>query len=139
MHSVPGDPYASHVPSAVTEGIRVSVESVYLPEQSAPPQKRFAFAYKITISNESTRTVQLLRRHWVITDANTQVTEVYGDGVVGEQPVLGPGDDHSYQSGAVLETPHGSMRGSYEMRDSEGKLFQVAIPEFALGQPPTIH
>lgn len=125
--------------SAVTEGIRVSVESFYVPEQSSPPQKRFAFAYRITIGNESDRTVQLLRRHWIITDANAQVTEVYGDGVVGEQPVLGPGDEHTYTSGAVLETAHGSMRGSYEMRDTAGKLFQVEIPQFALGQAPTIH
>ncbi len=125
--------------SAVTEGIRVSVESFQLPEQSSPAQKRFAFAYRITIGNESDRTVQLLRRHWIITDANAQVTEVYGDGVIGEQPVLGPGDDHTYTSGAVLETPHGSMRGSYEMRDTAGTLLQIAIPEFALGEPRTLH
>ncbi len=125
--------------SAVTEGIRVSVESSYLPDESAPQQRRFAFAYRIAIANESDRAVQLLRRHWIITDADARVTEVYGDGVVGEQPVLAPGEEHTYTSGAVLETAHGSMRGTYEMRDTAGKLFRVEIPEFALGQAPTIH
>jgi ApaG protein len=125
--------------SALTDGIRVSVETFYLADQSSPAEHHFAFAYRVTIRNESARTVQLLRRHWIISDANQEVTEVYGDGVVGEQPVLPPGAAHTYQSGTHLETSSGTMHGTYEMRDSEGKLFRVAIPLFTLGRAETLH
>jgi ApaG protein len=125
--------------SAVTDGIRVSVETFYLPEQSQPDQSHWAFAYRVTIRNESARAVQLLRRHWIICDANEQVTEVLGDGVVGEQPVLSPGAEHTYTSGTHLETSTGTMHGSYELQDEDGKLFRVAIPLFNLGRAETLH
>ncbi len=125
--------------SALTDGIRVSVETFYLADRSSPKESHWAFAYRITIRNESARTVQLLRRHWIISDANEQVTEVYGDGVVGEQPVLRPGAAHTYQSGTNLETPTGTMQGSYEMQDEDGKLFHVTIPLFTLGRAETLH
>jgi ApaG protein len=125
--------------SALTDGIRVSVETFYLPDRSAPDESHWAFAYRVTIRNESARTVQLLRRHWIISDANEQVTEVLGDGVVGEQPVLAPGAEHTYTSGTHLETPTGTMHGSYEMQEEGGKLFRVAIPRFSLGRAETLH
>jgi ApaG protein len=125
--------------SEVTEGIRISVESSFVPQQSAPERRQYVFSYSITIRNESPRRVQLLRRRWAITDGDNRVTEVYGDGVVGEQPVLDPGDEYTYTSGAVLETPAGTMQGSYEFEDPDGRLQQVAIPLFILGQPQTLH
>jgi ApaG protein len=125
--------------SAVTDGIRVSVETFYLPDRSEPQNHHWVFAYRITIGNESARTVRLLRRHWIIRDANEQLTEVFGDGVVGEQPVLGPGAAHTYTSGTHLETPTGTMHGSYEMQDDAGKLFRVEIPLFTLGRAETLH
>lgn len=125
--------------STVTDGIRVSVETFYLADRSSPAENHFAFAYRITIRNESARTVQLLRRHWIISDANDQVTEVYGDGVVGEQPVLRPGTEHTYQSGSNLETSTGTMHGTYEMQDQQGATFRVTIPLFTLGRAETLH
>src|SRR5690606_20481661 len=97
--------------SAVTEGIRVSVEARYLPDRSDPDEDLYAFAYVVTIENQGNGRVQLKRRHWVITDGNGEVREVEGPGVVGEQPVLGRGDVHRYTSGAVLKTPVGTMAG----------------------------
>jgi ApaG protein len=125
--------------SSVTEGVRVSVVSSFLPRKSSPERRRYVFAYRITIANESSQTVQLLRRHWMISDENGQVTEVHGEGVVGEQPVLGPGADYTYTSGAVLETPTGTMEGHYEMQVPDGELLRVAIPLFALGRPAAVH
>jgi ApaG protein len=125
--------------SALTDGVRVSVESFYLERHSKPEDRRFAFAYRITIANESERAVKLLRRHWVITDADAQVTEVFGDGVIGEQPLIQPGDSHTYSSGAVLETPTGTMEGSYEMVDGDGRPLDVAIPRFRLGRRESLH
>lgn len=121
--------------TATTEGVRVTVESAYLPEHSAPEDDRYAFAYFITISNEGTVRVQLKRRHWIITDGNGKVEEVEGPGVVGEQPVLDPGDSHRYTSGAVLATPVGTMEGSYEMHEVGGRIFQAEIPRFSLQMP----
>jgi ApaG protein len=125
--------------SATTEGIRVSVESFYLPDRSNPENQQFVFAYRITIQNGSDRTVQLLRRHWFVTSADDEVTEVTGDGVVGEQPVLKPGEEHTYVSGTILETPTGSMEGHYEMEDPAGNVFRVEIPLFILGTRETLH
>lgn len=123
------------MPSAVTEGVRVTVESVYLEDRSSPDDDVYAFAYLVTIANEGTRRVQLRRRHWVITDGNGHVEEVEGPGVVGEQPVLDPGEEHRYQSGAVLKTPVGTMEGTYEMHEAEGRSFQAHIPRFPLQMP----
>ncbi|MFM7141983.1 MAG: Co2+/Mg2+ efflux protein ApaG [Alphaproteobacteria bacterium] len=121
--------------TAITEGVRVTVESSYLPEHSAPEDDRYAFAYFITISNEGAVRVQLKRRHWIITDGNGKVEEVEGPGVVGEQPVLDPGDSHRYTSGAVLATPVGTMEGTYEMHETGGRIFQAEIPRFSLQMP----
>lgn len=123
------------MPTAVTEGVRVTVESTYLEEHSAPDENRFAFAYFVTIANEGAPRVQLRRRHWIITDGNGKVEEVEGPGVVGEQPVLDPGETHRYTSGAVITTPVGTMEGSYEMHDRAGRVFQAQIPRFSLRMP----
>jgi ApaG protein len=119
--------------------IRVGVETSYLPEQSSPGADRFAFAYTITIRNEGGVAAKLLNRHWVITDANGKVQEVRGEGVVGEQPYLRPGEGFQYTSGTLLDTPVGSMEGEYEMEDDTGKRFLAPIPAFSLSAPRTLH
>jgi ApaG protein len=123
------------VPTALTEGIRVTVESRYLAEHSDPDENRFAFAYFVTIANEDAARVQLRRRHWIITDGNGKVEEVEGPGVVGEQPVLERGQSHQYTSGAVLRTPVGTMEGTYEMHGPGGRVFRAEIPRFSLRKP----
>ncbi len=115
------------------------MESFPVPEQTEPELRRFVFAYRVAIENTSSRTVQLMRRHWIITDADNRVTEVYGDGVVGEQPVLEPGDEYTYSSGAVLETPTGTMEGHYEIESADGATLRIAIPLFILGEPQALH
>ena len=125
--------------SATTEGIRVEVVSIFLPEQSDISVDRYVFAYRITITNESDVTVQLLRRHWFITEADGVVREVEGEGVVGERPVLEPGESHEYTSGAVLEMPAGSMVGSYKMLREDGSAFDADIPQFEPQMPRTLH
>jgi ApaG protein len=115
--------------------IRIEVETSYLDEQSDPQERRFVFAYTITIRNEGLVAARLLTRHWVITDANGKVQEVRGDGVVGEQPHLKPGQGFRYSSGAVLETPVGSMQGSYEMVTDDGMRFDAPIAVFRLAMP----
>ena len=97
----------------ITEGIKVSVETEYQPEYSSPSQYHYVFTYRITIENESENTIQLLRRHWFIHDANTIIREVEGEGVVGQQPVLEPGQDHKYVSGCNLKSGIGKMKGTY--------------------------
>jgi ApaG protein len=119
----------------VTDGIRVRVQSVYLPDQSSPTDERFVFAYTITISNESTYTAQLRTRHWIITDGRGGVEEVKGDGVVGEQPRLSPGQSFQYTSGCVLTTPIGTMQGSYRFWRDDGTYFDAAIAPFSLASP----
>ena len=122
--------------TAVTEGIRVSVRAFYLPEQSEPDQGRYAWAYRVTIANESERAVQLLRRTWLITDAKGRSQRVHGEGVVGEQPVLRPGERFDYTSGTPLGTPSGFMRGTYHMvATATGEPFDIAIPAFSLDSP----
>ena len=123
------------MPSTVTEGIRVSVQSTYLEDRSAPEGGSFAFAYQVTIANEGHGPVQLMRRHWIITDGNGEVREVEGPGVVGEQPVLNAGEEHQYTSGAVLTTPVGTMEGTYEMHGPDGRTFKAVIPRFQLQKP----
>lgn len=127
------------MPTAVTEGIRVTVEARFLEDHSQPEDNRFAFAYFVTIANEGSTRVQLKRRHWIITDGDNKVQEVEGPGVVGAEPILEPGQEHRYQSGAVLTTPVGTMEGTYEMHDIGGRVFQAEIPRFALQQPGALH
>lgn len=115
--------------------ISIEVETSYLDEQSSPSEQRYVFSYTITIRNEGERSAQLLTRHWIITDANGKVKEVRGDGVVGEQPRLDPGQGFRYSSGAVLETPVGTMQGSYQMIDAGGERFDTPIAPFRLAIP----
>jgi ApaG protein len=119
--------------------IRVEVETSYLDEQSEPREHRYVFAYTITIRNDGTAPARLLTRHWVITDANGKVQEVRGDGVVGEQPYLKPGQGFRYSSGAVIETPVGAMQGSYQMVGDDGLAFDAPIPPFRLAIPGLLH
>ena len=127
------------MPTAVTEGVRVTVESAYLADRSAPEEGSYAFAYQVTIANEGIERVQLLRRHWIITDGNGRVEEVEGPGVVGQQPALEPGEEHRYTSGAVLATPVGTMEGTYELVDTTGRTFKADIPRFGLQVPGVLH
>ena len=115
--------------------IGVEVQTQYLPEQSDPKQLRFVFSYTITIRNEGRVPAKLLNRHWIITDANGEVQEVRGEGVVGEQPHLLPGQGFRYSSGAVLKTPVGSMQGSYGMLADDGLQFDAPIAPFRLAKP----
>ena len=119
--------------------IRVSARSAFIPEQSDPDRKRYVFAYTITITNTGTVAAQLLSRHWIITDADNQVQEVRGAGVVGEQPLLRPQETFEYTSGAAIATPVGTMRGTYQMVSDEGIKFDVPIPEFTLAVPRILH
>jgi ApaG protein len=119
--------------------IRVNVETQYIEEQSNPEQNYFVFAYTITIQNQGRHTAQLLTRHWVITDSNHKVQEVRGDGVVGEQPVLKPGEQFVYTSGTMLETSVGTMKGSYQMESDDGFKFDAPIQEFVLSAPRVLH
>jgi ApaG protein len=121
--------------SAETDGIRVRVQSHYLAEQSSPRDDRYVFAYTITISNESARTAQLRTRHWIITDGRGTIEEVRGDGVVGEQPRLMPGQSFQYTSGCVLTTPIGTMHGTYRMWRDDGSYFDAVIAPFSLALP----
>jgi ApaG protein len=119
--------------------IRVDVETLYVESESSPDEQRYVFAYTVTIRNEGTTPARLLTRHWVITDANGKVQEVRGDGVVGEQPYLRPGEGFQYTSGTLLETPMGTMAGSYQMVADDGVEFDASIPEFLLSTPRTLH
>jgi ApaG protein len=117
----------------------IQVQSIYIESQSIPEEERYVFAYTITIRNLGRFNVQLLRRYWLITNSNGHRTEVLGEGVVGEQPLIQPGGEFHYTSGAVLETPMGTMEGHYEMVDHEGEIFRVAIPVFRLALPTLIN
>lgn len=125
--------------SQIDPPIRIVVATQYLDDQSAPDENRFAFAYTIRIHNQGAVPARLLTRHWVITDANGKVQEVRGDGVVGEQPRLRPGEDFEYTSGAVLETNVGTMQGSYQWVADDGTRFDAPIPQFTLSIPRTLH
>lgn len=124
---------------AVTRGIRVSVRSVYLPDRSSPTEREYVFAYTVRITNEAQVTAQLRTRHWVITDGDGNVQEVRGDGVVGAQPVLRPGQHFEYTSGCALRTPRGTMRGTYQMVAEDGDAFDAEIAPFALALPHTLN
>ena len=119
--------------------IRVEVETSYVEEQSDPRDKRFVFSYTITIRNEGQVPARLLTRHWIITDANGNVKETRGDGVVGEQPYIRPGQGFRYSSGAVIETPVGTMQGSYQMMADTGQQFDALIAPFRLAMPGVLH
>lgn len=124
---------------AVTNNVRVEVESQYAPERSQPFQNHWFFHYTVRISNEGDETVQLLSRHWIITDGTGKVEEVRGPGVVGEQPVLAPGETFEYTSGCPLPTATGTMRGTYQMVTEDGTHFDVEIAPFTLMEPYTVH
>jgi ApaG protein len=119
--------------------ITVEVETSYVEGQSEPDNERYVFSYTITIRNEGGEPAQLLSRHWIITDANGNIQEVKGEGVVGEQPHLNPGEGFQYTSGAMITTPVGSMRGSYQMLADSGEQFDAEIPPFTLAIPRTLH
>jgi ApaG protein len=125
--------------SPVPHAIDVQVQTRFVPEQSMPEEGRFVFAYTIRIHNSGSVPARLLSRHWVITDDNGKVQEVRGDGVVGEQPWLRPGDHYEYSSGAVLETALGTMQGSYQMLADDGTRFDAPIEPFTLSMPRTLH
>lgn len=119
--------------------IDIAVETHYLEEQSIPDQDRYVFTYTITISNSGKVPAKLLRRHWIITDSEGNTQEVRGEGVVGEQPDIAPGDRYRYTSGTILETPVGTMQGSYTMRSDDGQEFDADIPVFTLAIPHILH
>lgn len=119
--------------------IQVAAQAFYLEEQSDPAHDRYVFAYTITIQNHGTIPAKLLTRHWIITDSNGKIEEVRGEGVVGEQPYLRPGEGFQYTSGAILETSVGSMKGSYQMLADDGITFDAPIPAFVLSIPRTLH
>lgn len=130
------------VPDAMAQSkyrIAVTTRPQYLPEQSDPEEGRYVFAYTITLHNQGSVPAQLISRHWLITDANEAVQEVKGLGVIGQQPLLQPGEQFEYTSGATLETPVGTMRGSYQMVAEDGTAFEADIPEFALAVPRALH
>lgn len=125
--------------SATTDGIRVTVKPAFWPERSQPQSGQFAFTYTVQIANVGNATVQLRSRHWIITDGNGRVEEVRGEGVVGKQPRLEPGQAFEYTSWAMLRTPFGSMRGSYAMEKQDGQTFDAKIAEFALTMPNSLN
>lgn len=119
--------------------IKVQVETSYIQEQSIPDENRYVFAYTITITNTGSIAATLLSRHWIITDANCKIQEVHGEGVVGEQPYIGPGVSYRYTSAAMIETPVGCMEGSYQMIADDGVAFDTPITVFNLSTPHTLH
>ncbi len=119
--------------------IQVLVSSEFVPDQSSVEAGRYVFAYHVTIENHGTLPAQLLSRHWIITDGNQQVQEVRGEGVIGEKPTIMPGEAYQYSSGTVLQTPVGSMHGSYQMIDATGLKFDATIPVFTLATPRSLH
>ena len=132
-------PLHASTSEAVTNSVRVEVESQYAAEHSQPFQSQWFFHYTVRITNEGDETVQLLSRHWTITDATGHCEEVKGPGVVGEQPVLAPGESFVYTSGCPLKTSNGVMRGTYSMVTEGGDHFDVEIAPFALQEPYTVH
>jgi ApaG protein len=132
-------PEPAPMSEAVTNGIRVEVLSQYSPENSRPQQSEWIFQYTVRITNIGAETVQLLSRHWIITDAYDHIEEVRGPGVVGEQPVLGPGESFKYSSWCPLRTSTGMMHGTYQMTDMSGERFEIEIAPFALRARYTVH
>ena len=120
---------------AITRGIAVSVELTYLEANSSPRNSQYFWAYRVTIENQGQETVQLKSRHWMITNARGELNEVKGPGVVGEQPILKPGESYQYTSGCPLNTPSGMMGGAYQMESESGERFDIEIPTFSLDSP----
>jgi ApaG protein len=127
------------VSSATTENVEVTVRSVFLPDQSSAAQSRYAFAYHVKIANHGELPVQLRSRHWIIIDGVGERQEVRGEGVVGEQPKLAPGEQFEYTSGCVLKTPHGAMHGTYQMIRGDGRRFNAEIATFSLAAPNSLN
>lgn len=125
--------------TAVTDGIRVTVRSAYVANQSVPLAKRFVFSYAVRIENQGLEPAQLRTRHWIITDGAGKVEEVRGPGVVGHQPLLRPGEHFEYTSGCVLQTPRGEMRGTYQMHRENGQVFDAVIAPFLLALPHSLN
>ena len=125
--------------TAITREVEVSVESFFLESESDPEQNRFSFAYRVQLKNLGEETVQLISRHWIITDSVGKIQHVKGPGVVGEQPVLKPGASYEYTSGSRLESPMGTMEGTYQMVTDEGENFDIRIPMFTLAVPGTLN
>jgi len=122
------------------DDLTVSVEPYYLSSESLPAQNRFVHAYTVTIKNNGEHNVKLLTRHWIITNGDTlKTTEVRGDGVIGEQPSIKPGEHYTYTSGTVMETAVGTMQGSYRMIDDKGEYFDISIPVFTLASTHSVH
>lgn len=132
-------PEFAPVSEAVTHGIRVEVIARYAAENSRPQQNEWAFQYTVRITNTGTETVQLMTRHWIITDALEHIEEVKGPGVIGEQPVLAPGESFKYSSWCPLKTPTGTMHGTYQMARPDGTQFDIEIAPFGLKAPYTVH
>jgi ApaG protein len=128
-----------HTSEAVTRNVRVRVRCQFAPDRSKPAAREWFFVYTITIANEGGETVQLNTRHWLITDGDGEVREVRGSGVVGEQPVLAPGQSFTYSSGCPLGTPFGVMEGTYQMVNEAGEAFDVRIAPFTLSEPYIVH
>lgn len=124
---------------AVTQGIRVTVRTAYIPEQSAPREQRYVYSYTIRIANEGELPAQLINRHWIITHGSGHVEEVKGPGVVGHQPRLESDQHFEYTSGCVLSTPHGTMQGTYEMHRDDGSVFLATVAPFSLSMPYTLN
>lgn len=137
--SMAGREFEESTSEALTRGLRVRVRARYDPLRSSPSRGQWFFLYTVTLANESDETLQLLTRHWIIQDAHGRVEEVRGDGVVGETPVLAPGDRYEYTSGCPLPTEFGSMRGSYGMVTAAGERFDADIAEFVLALPHSVH
>ena len=127
------------IPVDIRYKIEVRVRSGYVPEQSQPNDQRYVFSYTVTIENSGQEPARLINRHWVIADSNGKVQEVRGEGVVGERPHLKPGESYRYTSGTILETPIGSMHGSYEMLADDGTRFDAEIHPFSLATPTSLH
>lgn len=125
--------------SSATPKVSISVSTRFLTEQSAPEKDRYAFSYDITVHNQSDTEVQLLTRHWIITDGQGETKEIRGDGVVGEQPTIAPHSKYRYSSGTLLETEVGSMHGSFGMQDQDGHDFSAPIMPFTLARPGALH
>ena len=122
-----------------SQDIKIEVTQRYLEEQSVPEEQRYAFAYSIEIANQGDEAVKLLNRHWHITDDNNKVEEVRGEGVIGQQPEILPGQSFHYTSGAIINTQYGTMQGSYEMLAASGEIFKATIPAFLLAPPFSVH
>ena len=127
------------ISEALTRGVRIRVQSEYSADQSAPSKNQWFFLYTVTIANEGPETVQLLTRHWIITDGTGHIEEVRGPGVVGKQPTIKPGESFEYTSGCPLSTPFGVMEGTYQMVTQSGDRFDAKIAPFTLSEPYTVH